>query len=321
MLEWLNLLTDQSKATVIGAIIGALITVTVAIFTVFVKDYLIPLTAEKRTQRNKRKEAFKGYSNPLILSSISFLYRTKEIFDSGDFLLATTPKNVYNEYKYISTLYRLCVLLGWIRAIKIELSHIEVKNTKEFDKIEKSLFEFEKSLADGDHIELSRLEHLCKLWLIDYASVPQNIKKYLGTQVEILIDVATFGENIETPDRLRSRSKTKLIKEVANLICEETGFPTISQDLLKTTSAEAIQEMSRIECWIYRDWQSAIGDLMIKSNNLGMARKYDALSFLEFENLCFNGDSSSRKWLRRVEDYSQILIRKPTTGLMQESSN
>jgi hypothetical protein len=297
MLEWLNLLTDQPKATVIGAIIGALTT----LFAVLVKGYLIPLTAEKRLQRNKRKESFKGYSDPLILSAISFLYRTKEIFDSGDFLLATTPKNVYNEYKCLSTLYRLCVLLGWIRAIKIELSHIEVKNTKEFDKIEKSLSEFEKSLADGGHIELSRLECLCKLWNLDYSNIPDINKKYLGTQVELLIDKATYSEKIDTPDKLKNSSKMKLVSSVSKLVSEKTGYPQVPPERLKTTSDEAIKEMSRIESWIYRDWQSAIGDLMIKQNHMGLTRKYDVLSFFEFENLCFKGDSSTTKWLRRID--------------------
>ncbi len=302
MNDWLNLLTDQPKATVIGAFIGALITLIVAVFTIFVKDYLIPLTTEKRLQKYKRLESFKGYANPLILSAISFLYRTKEIFGSGDFLLSTTPKNVYNQYKYLSTIYRLCVLLGWIRAIKIELSHIEVKNTKEFHKIEESLFDFERSLADGDHIELLRLENLCKIWQIDYPNIPDKTKKYLGTQVEILIDTATFSEKIETPDKLKNPSKLKLATFVSELICNTINSQKISQDSLKKNLDEAIKEMSRIECWIYRDWQSAIGDLMIKQNNLGLTRKYDVLSYLEFENLCFDGDANSKKWLRRVEE-------------------
>ncbi len=302
MQEWLKLFSDQPKATIFGAIIGALITLIVAIFTIFVKDYLIPLFTEKRLQKTKRLDTFKGYANPLILSAISFLYRTKEIFDSGDFLLSTTPKNIYNEYKYISTIYRLCVLLGWIRIIKIELSHIEVKNTKEFDRIEKTLFNFEKSLADGEHIELSRLEYLCEVWQIDYSKIPREIKKYLGTQVEVLIDKATFKENIDVPEKLKLNSKLKLVNEVAKLICEKTNTVPITPAKLKETLKQSIKEMSRIECWIYRDWQSAIGELMIKPNNFGQNRKYDVISYFEFENLRFDGDKNKLKWLSRVEE-------------------
>lgn len=301
MLNWLSSISDQPTATLIGAIIGAVATAIVAVFTVLIKDYLIPLITEKRLIKNKTTEAFKDYANPLILSSISFLYRTKEIFDSGDFLLDEIPKNDYNEYKYLSTVYRICVLLGWIRAIKIELSHIKVKNTKEFNKIEDALCQFEKSLADGEHIELSRLEQLCRIWHLDYPKVSDKTKKYLGTQIEILIDTATYNEKVDVPTDLNEILQFKLTRKVSDLICTESKLALLSDAILKESLSTSLKEMSRVESWIYRDWQSAIGELMIKLNNTEQGRKYDVVSYLEFEKMWFDGDSNTKKWVNRIE--------------------
>lgn len=301
MIDWFNGLPNASKATIVGTLIGASMTAVIAVLTIIFKDYFLPILAEKRLSGSKRMQSFKEYSNPLILSSISFLYRIKEIFGRGHFLLDETPKNNYNEYKYLSTLYRLCTLLGWIRAIKIELSYIEVKNTKEFEKIDAALNNFEKSLADGEHIELSRLEHLCEIWNLDFKNISVTDKKYLGTEIENLIDKATFKESIETPKDLDNSSKKIVARSICDLICNKSGNAILNDIVLEENLNVSIQEMSRIESWIYRDWQSAIGDLIIKTNNSGQKRKYDVISYLEFEDLCFNGDNNSKKWLKRVE--------------------
>jgi hypothetical protein len=300
-MEWFEKLPPTSQAVIIGAIIGAGISVLTTILTIIFKDYLLSFISEKRSLKNKRSQAFKDYSNPLILSSISFLFRTKELFERGFYLLNDAPKNHFNEYKYLSTLYRICSLLGWIRAINIELSHIEVQNTKKFSKIEKALQNFEKSLADGEHIELLRLQEFCKIWSLPFDEISAHNKKFLGTQIEIIIDKSTFQRNVNTPCKLDKDKMFILVRTVADLICSKLKNSVLSDSFLSEKLNMAIQAMSRIEAWIYRDWQSAIGDLMLKPNSSTQRRKYDIISYLEFENLCFNGDPNSKKWLNRIE--------------------
>ena len=113
MFHWFVKLPDAAQATIIGALVGSAIAALVAIFTIMVKDYLIPVLAEKREASRTRRLTFKKYANPLIVCSIALLYRLKEVFSNrGQFLLADAPRNEFNRYKYVSTVYRLCALLG-----------------------------------------------------------------------------------------------------------------------------------------------------------------------------------------------------------------
>ena len=285
----------------IGAIIGALIAATVALLTILLKDYLIPILTERRTAKGRRKETFRRYASPIIIASKSLLFRIKEVFRRGNFLLANAPKNDFNEYKFISTLYRLCALIGWIQASKIELSFIEVEKNEDFKKIELALEQFEKSLADGHHVEQSVLEQICVLCNISLDKVSLDKKKKIAIEIENKINESCCRESVSITEDLSDEQKSSLVSEVCNLICLNINCALIPSQVLKEKVQTIAKEMSRVEAFLYRDWQSAIGDLMLKKADKDSNRKFEVIGYKDFETLYFSEDKEIIKWIKRVK--------------------
>jgi len=259
------------------------------------------MLTENRSSNSKRKQTFRKYGNPLMMSSVALLYRIKEIFYRGYFLLDITPKNFYNNYKYISSVYRLLAVIGWIRASKIELSHIEVETTDEYKQIGKAISAFEKSLADGEHIELSVLENLAKHWNLPIVNISEEEKKKLGVNIEKIVDEFCFKENVDIALSLSDEGKKGLAKEVCDLICSTIKCSKLELEVVSETVKTAIKEVSRVEAWIFRDWQSALGDMMIKKASSDTERKFEVIGFKEFERLYNSTEPEDKKWIARIE--------------------
>ncbi len=293
---WFNGLSDNVKAAIIGAAIGAV----VALVSILLKDWIFQLFSENRKKKKERSEAFKKYATPIIISSVSLAFRIKEIFeDRGHFLLDSTPKDSFNAYKYISTLYRLTSLLGWIRASKKEISFVEVKR-KKFKSIESALNRFENSLADGTHIEVSRVEYLCKELDLNYNCLDESAKKRLGIEIEHIFRKYIFDNQVQLPNKLSDEKQIELLKQISDCICSKTKNAEIETDIIKEKQKTAIKEISRIENWIYRDWQFAIGDMMI-SKIENAHRKYDIIGYNEFECLYDAKPEPQKKWIERTD--------------------
>jgi hypothetical protein len=75
--------------------------------------------------------------------------------------------------------------------------------------------------------------------------------------------------------------------------------PKIGERLLEETQVRTIEYISVRENWIYRDWQTAIADLMLRSAEQG-PRRYEVVGFGEFERMCKEGDPATRLWLSRL---------------------
>ncbi|KFF22919.1 hypothetical protein [Chryseobacterium sp. JM1] len=285
----------------IGAIIAAIIGAGISILTILTKDFWFPILTEKRSSKAKRRQTFRKYANPLMMSSVALLYRIKEIFFRGYFLLDVTPKNFYNNYKYVSSVYRILALIGWIRASKIELSHIEVDTTDDYQQLEKAITGFEKSLADGEHIEQSILENLAKHWNLKIDKLQSEQRNKLGVDIEKAIDELCFKENVEIALNLSDEGKKCLAKEVCHLICTTINSPKIDIEVINETVKTVIREMSRVEAWIFRDWQSALGDMMIKKASNDTDRKFEVIGFKEFEQIYFSEEPEDKKWIERID--------------------
>jgi len=110
-------------------ITAALIGAGMAAITILIKDYWLDIIKENRSAKQTKDKTFKLYANPIIRASESLCWRLKEIFEQrGAFLLERNPRNIFFEYKYISTVYRLSVLIGWIRAVYREFAYIDTSN-------------------------------------------------------------------------------------------------------------------------------------------------------------------------------------------------
>ena len=104
------------------------------------------------------------YLNPCIDMMTSFAFRLKEIFEGrGSFLLKDAPQTDFNEYRYISTIYRFCAVLAWIRVIKKEESFLRIKDEYQV-VISKAILKFQNALADGKEVESLITNDLCKIF-------------------------------------------------------------------------------------------------------------------------------------------------------------
>lgn len=73
-----------------------------------------------------------------------------------------------------------------------------------------------------------------------------------------------------------------MVKDILDYICSSIMCTKVNEDLIKEKLQTAINEISRNYCWIYRDWQTAIGELMIKEV-INANRRFDVIGFGEFQ--------------------------------------
>lgn len=84
---------------------------------------MLPKLRSNKEDKKQKIEVYKKYAEPLGKSAESIFWRFNEIFSNdtkAKFLERGKIITDFDNYKYISTLYRLGSLLGWITAIKKE---------------------------------------------------------------------------------------------------------------------------------------------------------------------------------------------------------
>lgn len=282
---------------ILSVLIGIAGTLVVTGISIFVKDFVLEILKEKRTHKQSQLSTFKHYANPVIKSSETLCWRLREILSQkGAVLLDSNSKNEFFRYKYISTLYRICAVIGWLTAIKKEYAYIDPASKKSSAKIEDALYSFRKSLADGQHMELSILIELTEIWNINIDSIDQKEKALLAVHIEKIAYSYIDKHEILTAKDLDGDEQSIMLKEISNKICSYVKCPKLSKSLLKETKERIITELSRIEAWIYRDWQNAIGEVMLSTIQNG-TRRFDIIDYGTFESLYNNEE----RWIQRVE--------------------
>jgi hypothetical protein len=78
-------------------------------------------------------------------------------------------------------------------------------------------------------------------------------------------------------------------------ISKKTGHSILDKDQIEIRLQTAICEITRKFCWVYRDWQSAIGDEMLVLLN-NSYRYFDVIGFAEFTK-----KKDGNRWIKRVE--------------------
>lgn len=138
---------------------AALIGAVSALVTPFIKDVLVQKLNERRVKTDAQHEIFRNYASPLVVACEKLVWRFSEIFiDSRhQFLLTATLPFVYNEYKRKSTLYRVACLLGWMRAINLELSALPRGASGFLAPVSKAFASVRSALADGPYVEVSQV--------------------------------------------------------------------------------------------------------------------------------------------------------------------
>lgn len=293
---------------------AAFIALAGVIFGVVVRDVILGLYQSRKARADaladkqadlarKHRDLVRLYADPLWEAARSLRFRLDEIVErqQGRYLRADEPDIVYFAYKRVSTLYRLAVLLGWIRAMRRERSYLDPEQASAAAEMQ-AITDLEVALADGDHVELHRLDELMILWRVPL------IEGGAKARIATLIDVQR-ARFLASKDALSARDLPTedqiALAESCALIVRERATIDVPAALVKATAEQAAIIFGIKEAYIYRDWQAAIGDMMIEEATAG-ARHFSVIGFGAFEDLYVAAKAkktrgAAARWFDRLE--------------------
>jgi len=278
------------------SLINTIISATIGVVSVLITQYLQKNIKEEE-KKQKDYDTYKKYAKPIILAAESLAWRLKEVLlFNGAYLLPDAPKNGFFKYKFDSTVYRLCALIGWIRAAQKEFSYVEGVGDNKNKGLIRAINSFQKALADGDHVEVSIYEELCTLYGLELKDLPDQRKKEIGVEIEKIVFKLIPDQVKRNVKALKDEDKLTMVSSILNLISSSTNQKVLTREEVKSNLDVAITEISREFCWIYRDWQSAIGDEMLISLN-NSYRFFDILGFSDF---VIKHDNNV--WLKKIDN-------------------
>lgn len=297
-MKWLVDLPVQLQAAIIGAIVTFL--------GFILRDFVFKILHERRESQKTDFEIYKKYADPLATAATSLLWRLYEIFyekGRGSYLIEARWE--FEKYKKISTLYRLAGILGWIRAYKRELSFFHTHSKKQLVSIENAINGIESALADGPHVESTRLERLAFLWNIN---LPNDVKdkSEIAIIINNIIKPKLHSCNVKVADSLTKEDQNELCENICKALCSQLGIEHLPNQLIEEKREGAIQQIAIRESWLYRDWQAGIGDLMIKETSQG-ERRYEIVGYKEFEKMALSGTDEHTRWIDRLKDVIEDL--------------
>ena len=166
---------------VVTALLGTLLGLISAVVTSFIIPYV-----QKRMEKVEQKRGiYEKYAQPLAADAVNLLWRLDEILfvQRGQYLLEDAPPTPFNQYKLISTCYRIAAILGWIRAIRLEQSYLFYGDQAAVEALRNAVIDFESALADSPRVEMRVLNKLADLWKID---LPNDIPSWRSLPTDVL---------------------------------------------------------------------------------------------------------------------------------------
>lgn len=278
---------------------AVLVSSVVAVSLFFIRDLLLPKLKATKEERKQKIEIYKKYAEPLGKSAESMFWRLDEIFYNGTkakFLERGKVVTDFDNYKYISTLYRLGALLGWITAIKKEQSYIRASNDGDGKKLLGALNELEKSLADGPHAEENRARYLCEIWSIE---VPEGELMALGSEISRIVKHELKVSEVQLISDLSASRNLDVARQCADYLCDSLNIARIADEQLRFTQFDVVKRLAIRESWIYRDWQTGIGELMLVKAE-SKSRTFDVIGYKEFEAMFESEEPEYQKWVTRL---------------------
>lgn len=282
------------SAAVLAAVIGA----GSALATTFVKEWLLERLKERRATRRSDGEVYARYLAPLSEACEKLVWRTREIFVARRhaFLKTSTLPLEFNEYKRVSTLYRIASLIGWVRGMNLELSALAAHNPGYSPPIAAQISAFSSALAEGPSVEQDRLRRLCALWSLDLNGVDATRLTNLAMRFEVKAHAA-FGieqADLRSAQGLSRAAKRRACHALADFLADELKGPPPSRAALDASLEEAASSLAYREALIYREWQDAIGDAMIV-RDADSPRRFRIIGFEAFTKLVVEPETP---WLR-----------------------
>lgn len=279
-----------------AAIVGAL----AALATSAIKDFAWPAFREHRDRQADQERVLRNYIAPLATATDKCIWRFSELFvdNRHSFLRSAALPLGYNDYKRTSTLYRLASVLGWMRAIEIELSSLKKPNPNSSDTIIAKLAKVRSAFAEGHKVEDLRLAGLLRLWNLPPPT--DEVRNKLAADLEVtLFDLA--GDKLEGSSRglpaLARSDQLDVVYGLATFLCSRLGISQLLPSQVEETQHQAIAAITFREALIYRDWQDAIGDEMLEPDTLS-ERRYRVVGYEKFCNLL----ASDKPWFRVLRE-------------------
>ncbi len=263
----------------------------VAAVVALVGRWLIVIVTERRRERHDSLAVCRSYADPISRAAKRLFWRLREmtVADRATSYFSE-PRTNFEEYKYNSTLYRICEMVGWLRAYRLEINYFPI-NARELKSVTDAIEFFESTLSEGAHVELERARRVCKTLGISELNERELEAKALD--VERTLKRALQLEGVDLATELRGRRRKALCTEVADIL--SYGSELSDEQCESVVSALAIRE-----AWLYRDYQDGLGDLMLRPVSRG-SRRFDVIGFAEFERFLRTNDPDQRIWVSRVQ--------------------
>ncbi|RYE57579.1 MAG: hypothetical protein EOP18_02525 [Rhizobiaceae bacterium] len=301
---WLNPTVVSGLIALAGVVLG-LIARDLFMAAYFARRKRADELADRKESEGKvHRDLVRLYADPLREAVKTLGFRLVEIVEKRQarYLMAEAPHIPFFEYKRISTLYRIAAVLGWIQAIRRERSYLDPDQASGSVGMI-AIDELGETLADGTHVELHRLTELCALWHVT------DVEETKKAPIAALID-GDRAEFLAAKAKLAARDlsvdeQAELSAKCADILRREAAVE-ISVEIVAATVVQAAAIFGIKEAYLYRDWQSAIGDMMLIEDQVG-ARHFSVMGFGRFEDLYLAAHRSSKKrsielrWFDRLE--------------------
>jgi hypothetical protein len=212
------MLFKWNDATVQAAIIVASVTLLTVLAGLIFKDFLIPGIVEKRSKNRRGHALFNQYRINLFRACEAFLARIAEIYRvRSHYLWQGAPKSEFYNYKYKSSIYRIGVLLGWIRGYRLQEAIIFFKDKDTRHRLSEAIGNVSKALADGQMVEMYVSRSVCRVLGVNTERLPAITLRKFSVQIDALIEKYTTDRDVNSVSELPTESKDAFVKELVQL--------------------------------------------------------------------------------------------------------
>lgn len=289
-----------------AALWSASIAAAVALALFVLKDVVLARLNESRATKRSEALIYRRYLAPLADACTKLVWRANEIFvdERHAYLKTTTRPLDFNAYKRRSTLYRVAALIGWVRAMNIELAALTRTGAAFASPIAEDIKAFQSALADGPHVEIHRLKSISALWGLDLTPLSDSDVKTTAMRFEVTMHHALTGEvgsDDITLDALTPTRQAKVCAVLATFLTDRLGVTALTQTQLKATVAQAVRCLTFREALVYRDWQDALGDAMLTPDP-DAERRYKLIGYEAFETLLAEKTPWVRVFAASIDD-------------------
>jgi len=296
----------STRITVFTALLTAVVTLT----GIVLKDLIFKILEERRAERRAELAVYERYSKPLAASATALLHRFHEIlmqehrpvFLRGSGIPKSTGQgSSYRAYKKLSTVYRLAAVLGWIRACRREYSYLRLAARNENSAIHDAINDFENALADGSWVERERIMRLCQILNLPTDEFRRSTEplESEGVHVDNLIWDHLEAAGVTDLPALTEAQKRLLCADIADSLARSLNTNPVSSSVMGSKWEEAFEVIAMREAWVYRDWQTAIGDMMLRPSD-AETRKFEVIGYGEFEQIYSCGSHEQRQCISRL---------------------